>query len=185
VTPEAFAAQMRLIHEAGWTTLTPIHIEAWQRGEPLPPHSVLITFDDGCMGVWQYAEPVLKRYNMQATAFIITGFVGTHAPYYMTWDQVTELANTGRWDIHSHAHLGHVYVRTDANGAEGRSDLSSLAGRSEPGGDGQEFHSRVTTDLTECSVSSASVAFPSPVLRLPAVLGARIRHHAGGGGFTV
>ena len=46
----------------------------------MPPHAVMITFDDGAQGVWEYAEPVLKRYNMSATAFIITGFVGTHAP---------------------------------------------------------------------------------------------------------
>ena len=163
VTPEAFAAQMRLIHEAGWTTLTPNHIEAWQRGEPLPPHSVLITFDDGCMGVWQYAEPVLKRYNMQATAFIITGFVGTHAPYYMDWDKITDLHNTGRWDIHSHAHLGHVYVRTDANGAEGAFLTSQawLADQNRVETD-KEFHSRVTTDLTECKRQLSQRGFSEP-----------------------
>ena len=29
---------------------------------------------------------------MSATAFIITGFVGTHAPYYMSWDQIDRAA---------------------------------------------------------------------------------------------
>ena len=79
----------------------------------------MITFDDGATGVWQYADPVLKRLDMHAIAFIITGFVGTHAPYYMTWDQITELHNSGRWDMEAHTHLGHVQVPSDNNGNEG------------------------------------------------------------------
>ena len=116
MTPENFAAQMQLIHDAGWTTLTTDQLDGWLDGEPLPPHSVMITFDDGATGVWQYADPVLKRLDMHATAFIITGFVGTHAPYYMTWDQITELHNNGRWDIEAHTHLGHVQVPSDNEG---------------------------------------------------------------------
>ena len=50
MTPEDFAAQMRLIHDAGWTTLTADQLDGWLRGEPMPPHAVLITFDDGAMG---------------------------------------------------------------------------------------------------------------------------------------
>ena len=58
---------------------------------------------------------------MHATAFIITGFVGTHAPYYMTWDQITELQNSGRWDIEAHTHLGHVRCPADPTATRGRS----------------------------------------------------------------
>ena len=119
VHPEAFAAQMRLLHDAGWTTLTAAQVDAWHRGEPVPDRSVLITFDDGCMGVWQYAEPLLRRYGMHASAFIITGFVGTHEPYYMHWDHIQDLHKTGRWDVLAHTHLGHVYVQGDEHGGTG------------------------------------------------------------------
>ena len=88
----------------------------------MPPHSVMITFDDGAKGVWQYADPVLARYDLHATAFIITGFVGTHAPYYMTWDEIAELHDSGRWDIEAHTHLGHVQVpRRTTTANRGRS----------------------------------------------------------------
>ena len=58
VTPEEFAVQMRTIHEAGWSTLTAAQIVAWMHGGRCP-HSVMITFDDGAKGVWQYADPIL------------------------------------------------------------------------------------------------------------------------------
>jgi hypothetical protein len=163
VTPENFAAQMRLLHDAGWTTLTTADLEAWCQGEPLPPRSVLITFDDGCMGVWRYAEPVMRRYNMRATAFIITGFVGTHAPYYMTWQQVNDLHTSGRWDLQSHTHVGHVYVPADANGGTGpflttaqylpdKRRVETTA----------EYHDRVYSDLAECKRQLAMRGYGEP-----------------------
>ena len=36
VTPEDFATQMRLIHDAGWTTLTADQVERWLDGQPVP-----------------------------------------------------------------------------------------------------------------------------------------------------
>jgi peptidoglycan/xylan/chitin deacetylase (PgdA/CDA1 family) len=163
VTPENFATQMRLLHDAGWTTLTTAQLEAWHRGEPLPPRSVLITFDDGCTGVWQYAEPVLRRYNMHAAAFIITGFVGTHAPYYMTWDHITDLHAGGRWDILAHTHLGHVHVPADAHGGTGPYLTTPMyladQRRVETA---TEFHGRVTNDLTECKRQLGLRGFSDP-----------------------
>lgn len=163
VTPENFATQMKMLHDGGWTTLTADHLEAWHRGEPLPPRSVLITFDDGCMGVWQYAEPVLRHYNMHAAAFIITGFVGTRAPYYMTWDHITDLHAAGRWDILAHTHLGHVYVPADDNGGTGPYLTTPMyladQRRVETA---TEFHGRVTNDLTECKRQLGLQGFSAP-----------------------
>jgi biofilm PGA synthesis lipoprotein PgaB len=119
VTPEAFATQMQLLNDAGWTTTTGAQLSEWLAGKPLPPHSVMISFDDGARGVWQYADPILARNQQHAIAYIITGYVGTRAPYYMTWPEIIRLQASGRWDIGSHTHLGHVQVPIDANGNEG------------------------------------------------------------------
>src|SRR5690242_16850447 len=86
VTPQAFAAQMQLLHDSGYTTITENQLTAWLRGGTLPPRPVLLTFDDGVEGVWQAADPILARYQQHAMAFIITGFVGTR-PYYMNWPE--------------------------------------------------------------------------------------------------
>ncbi|MBN1559659.1 polysaccharide deacetylase family protein [candidate division KSB1 bacterium] len=50
-------------------------IPALQRGE-LPPNSVCITFDDGYRDNYEYALPVLVKYNVPATVFLTTDFIG-------------------------------------------------------------------------------------------------------------
>ncbi len=165
VSPEAFAAQMQLIHDAGWTTLSSAQIRAWVQGEPLPPHSVMITFDDGARGVWKYADPILARNNQRAAAFIITGFVGTHAPYYLTWGELAELQASGRWDLEAHTHLGHVRVASDANGGS-EPFLTALQylpdqHRTETQ---DEYRDRVVEDLSECKRQFLIHDLPEPSL---------------------
>ena len=116
VTPEAFASQMRLLEEGGWHTLTADEFADWLRGAPVPKHSVLVTFDDGARGVWRYAEPVFRRYDQHGIAFIITGFVGTHMPYYMTWPELALLRKSGHWDLGAHTYLGHTQIPVDSKG---------------------------------------------------------------------
>jgi poly-beta-1,6-N-acetyl-D-glucosamine N-deacetylase len=165
ITPEAFAAQMQVIHDAGWTTLSSAQIGAWVRGEPLPAHSVMITFDDGARGVWQYADPILARNNQRAAAFIITGFVGTHAPYYMTWSELAALQATGRWDLEAHTHLGHVKVPSDANGGMEPflTTLQYLPDQRRVETQ-EEYTARVYGDLSECKRQFLVHGLPEPTL---------------------
>lgn len=56
---------------------TPISLDQWRQarrgGRPLPDRSVLVTFDDGYRSVWQFALPLLERYDVPAVAFVCTG----------------------------------------------------------------------------------------------------------------
>ena len=48
----------------------------WKQGKiELPHKSVLITFDDGFLSNYHYAFPLLKKYNMNATVFLIGEYV--------------------------------------------------------------------------------------------------------------
>ena len=165
VSPEAFATQMQMIEDAGWTTTTAAQLEGWLRGDPLPPHSVMITFDDGARGVWKYADQILARNNQHALAYVITGFVGTHVPYYMTWQELSVLQQSGRWDLEAHTHLGHVKIPTDSHGGAGPflTNLQYLVDqrRSETNA---EYHARIVDDLSECKRQFALHGLPEPTL---------------------
>ncbi|HEV2974972.1 MAG TPA: polysaccharide deacetylase family protein [Solirubrobacteraceae bacterium] len=62
VTPEEFAAQMRALKAAGWTSVTLDQLDAyWRRGVSLPPGKpIVISFDNGYQSQFTKALPVLR-----------------------------------------------------------------------------------------------------------------------------
>ena len=114
--PSAFAAQMRFLHDSGVQTLSlSAAVEALRRG-PVPAHAAVITFDDGFESVYKEAFPVLMKYGISATVFLVTGYCGrtngwpsqprhiTRRPL-LTWGQVTEMHHAGVcFGAHTHTH---------------------------------------------------------------------------------
>jgi peptidoglycan/xylan/chitin deacetylase (PgdA/CDA1 family) len=113
VSPAAYAEQMRLLADGGFSPVTTAALAAaWREGRPLPPRPVVITFDDGYEGVHQHALPVLEEHGFAATAFVATGWLrGSHEvpgaalDRMLDWGQVRELAAAGvEIGGHSHTH---------------------------------------------------------------------------------
>lgn len=72
ITVENFEEEMRYLHEHHYKTLTMDEFIKWKKGEiNVPFKSVLITFDDGLLSNYHYAFPILKKYNLNATLFLI------------------------------------------------------------------------------------------------------------------
>ena len=75
-TPKNFDSQMKGLVDAGYTTLTADEFADFLAGKPTPPKSVLLTFDDGYLDNWVHAHPILKKYGLRATMFVVTGMIG-------------------------------------------------------------------------------------------------------------
>ena len=63
---------MKYLHKHKYKTLTMEEFCKWKKGElKVPFKSVLVTFDDGLLSNYKYAMPILKKYNLNATIFVI------------------------------------------------------------------------------------------------------------------
>ena len=120
ISQEAFAQQLAYLHEHGYTTLSLDQAIADIDGsQAAPPRSLLLTFDDGYADSAHVALPLLRTYDMRATLFVITGYIGqsnrwNHRACYdaqhMTWDELRHWHESGG-DIGGHSHLHYCMTR--------------------------------------------------------------------------
>ncbi|MGI5471542.1 polysaccharide deacetylase family protein [Streptomyces sp. CA-132043] len=165
VSPEAFDAQLTALADAGYSTLTSAEFTRYLRGGRVPARSVYLTFDDGAQGLWQYADPLLAGHRMRAAAFLITGQVGRRHSYYLSWDEIRRMAESGRWDFQGHTHDSHHRAPVDAAGHRGSALTNRLwlpgAGRRETPA---EYRRRVVRDLDRSVAEITGHGLPRPTV---------------------
>jgi peptidoglycan/xylan/chitin deacetylase (PgdA/CDA1 family) len=104
VSTRVFESQLAAIHEGGYHVI-PLRelVDSILSGGSLPPHSIVITADDGHESIYTEMVPRLKRYGYPATLFIYPSAI-SNAKWAMTWPQLIELEKTGAFDIESHSY---------------------------------------------------------------------------------
>ncbi|MFH1355270.1 MAG: polysaccharide deacetylase family protein [Candidatus Omnitrophota bacterium] len=68
----------------------------------IPPRTVAITFDDGNKEDYLYAFPILRKYSIPATIFLIVNEVGRPRQDKLTWEQVRMMQDSGLITVGSH-----------------------------------------------------------------------------------
>ena len=102
LTVEQFDAQMKYLAESGFNVITPNELlDSWEGKAELPENPVVITFDDAHIDIYKNVFPILQKYNLRATFFVVTDFVNLY-PNYITWEQAKEMQASGLVDIESH-----------------------------------------------------------------------------------
>jgi len=108
VSPGSFERQMEFLYKHRYNVIGLNRaIPYIARREKPPPRTVVITFDDGYYNNYVYAYPVLKKYNLPATIFVITGKIGS--PGYVGWKELEEMADSGVITIGSHT-ISHLWL---------------------------------------------------------------------------
>lgn len=128
ITPELFEEHLKIIKQKNMNTVT---LSEYGEGN-IPKNSMLITFDDGYYDNYKIVFPLLKKYNMKATIFLNTLYIGEKrwgdtviekngtANYkamkkytalgdgtteqYMTWKEIKEMYDSGLVDFQAHSH---------------------------------------------------------------------------------
>ncbi len=127
VSPKRFEAQVLDFQSLGFQFSTLRELSSTNRKTNLA-----ITFDDGYASVYEQAWPVLEKYDIPATVFVITDYIGKHNTWdvqiggrlfrHLDWEEIIALHHTG-WEIGSHS-VSHA-ILTNCSTADIRHELKT------------------------------------------------------------
>ena len=122
---DEFDKQMKFLAESGYKTLSSEEFIEYKKGNLKIKKGVFITFDDGWRDNFIYAYPILKKYNLKATCFLVTEWIEKASEknsnfkplshnkckkevqinpsnVILNWDEVEKMRDV--FDFHSHTH---------------------------------------------------------------------------------
>lgn len=101
INPNVFDMQIKTLQDAGYTFITMADVAEVLDGEkPLPQKPIVITIDDGHWDLATDVLPILKKYHVKATAYIISGFLG--GSDFLTTEQLHTVITSGLVEIGDH-----------------------------------------------------------------------------------
>ncbi|MBO1199032.1 intercellular adhesin biosynthesis polysaccharide N-deacetylase [Staphylococcus simiae] len=116
VSKSQFESQIKWLkkHDAKFLTLKEF-LYYKEKGK-FPKRSVWINFDDMDATIYENAYPILKKYKVPATGFVITGHVGEknfHNLNMITESQLKEMYSSGLWEFETHTNNLHSLYKND------------------------------------------------------------------------
>jgi peptidoglycan/xylan/chitin deacetylase (PgdA/CDA1 family) len=98
-----FQKQMQYLKDKGYRVASMEDlINFFDVETPIPPKSVLITFDDGYSDFATDAYPILQSFGYKATMFLPTGLMDN--PGYLTWIQIAGMNGQVLFGNHTWSH---------------------------------------------------------------------------------
>jgi len=132
INPIEFERQVKELTDTGYTTYFVKEIPRLVKGEiPISSHSAILTFDDGYEDFYSVVWPILKKYNIKGTVYVINNFLGKVG--FLSKEQLIELANSDVVEIGAHT-MDHINLKgvndpiAKYQVTESKQDLESIIG---------------------------------------------------------
>lgn len=101
VAPETFEQEIKALHNWGYESISiNMLVKAITVGAQLPPHPIVITFDDGHVDNYTNAFPIMQKYGFKGVLYIVSNFMDTKG--YLSHEQILEMYHAG-WDVGNHS----------------------------------------------------------------------------------
>ena len=108
VSAKTFERQMAFLKRNHYNVLSLQElVNLIKEKKKIPHHTIAITIDDGYKDNYDYAFPILKKYNLPAAIFIIINEVGW--PNRLNWNEIKIMDEGGIITFGSHT-LDHPYL---------------------------------------------------------------------------
>jgi hypothetical protein len=94
--------ELRALASAGWHAVTLGQLqEAYRGNAPLPSQPIVLTFDEGYLGNYEAADPVLRELRWPAVMFLRTERQESRDASFLFWDRLQRMKQSGLWEIAS------------------------------------------------------------------------------------
>lgn len=101
-TEKTFEEQIKGLENLGYHFISYQDLIDYNNGQKeLYKKSCVLTFDDGCKDIYTNAYPILQKYNIPFTMFVVTNAVG--ADGCASWEELKEMQDSGLALIASHS----------------------------------------------------------------------------------
>ena len=107
ITPQRFEEHIVAILKSGYTPVSFEDVYNASKGiYSLPSKPIIISFDDGYDTNYKYAFPIIKKYNVKATIFVVVETVGQvlETSVHFNWDEAKIMQQSGLVSIQSHTY---------------------------------------------------------------------------------
>ena len=112
VTPDELLSDLRWLQEEGYCPVTMAQVIAFvDGGTPLPDKPIVLSFDDGCLSVYDRVLPLLRELDMPIVLSVIVRSADEFSAYppgrryaHATWSQLREMADTGLIELQNHSY---------------------------------------------------------------------------------
>lgn len=103
IPPQIFEEQLVTLLNSNYTPIFMSDLTNYFLGKvDLPPKPIVLTFDDGYADFYTDVFPILKKYQVKAVNYVVSGFVGRDKNY-LTLLQLEELAASPLVEIGAHS----------------------------------------------------------------------------------
>ncbi len=106
VRPSELEGQIQALIEAGYTFIFADEYDYYNE------KTVIMSFDDGYVDNYTEMFPIIKKYNVKVTVFMISAYIG--GADYLSKDMIREMSSSGLVSFQSHTH-SHVNVTSTDN----------------------------------------------------------------------
>ena len=113
IEPDVFEEQIKTLVDGQFTFLKMSDVaDILDSKKNLPEKPLVLTFDDGYRDFFTDAYPIIKKYHVKATAYVVPGFFDQ--PNYMLTSQIKKLALDDSIELGAHT-MHHVYLKDVAS----------------------------------------------------------------------